>query len=108
VKVLRAGLSDGLEGRSVTLAHKWLKFFRHLNHRQRPLNKLPFLVLAIGISNVVEKVASYLAQPCGKLPPEFFMIGHWQHLLPGDAHRRTFPRSYLRGKKVANPLPRSQ
>jgi hypothetical protein len=55
----------GLEGCSLTLTRKWLKFLRHLNHRERSLDKLPFLLSAIGPSNVVKKLASHLAQPCG-------------------------------------------
>jgi hypothetical protein len=81
VRVVHAGLSDGLEGRSLTLARKWLKFFRHLNHRERSLGKLPLLILAIGVSDMVEKLASHLAQPCGKLPAEFLVAVHWLPVL---------------------------
>jgi hypothetical protein len=65
VKVLRAGLSNGLGGRALALYCERLKCLRILDHRERSLDKLPFLLPTIGTSKAVKKVASHLAQPCG-------------------------------------------
>jgi hypothetical protein len=50
---------------TLVCARERQKFACKWSHPERPPDKLPFLLLIVGNSNVIKKIASHLAQPCG-------------------------------------------